>query len=403
MAWPLGPPSLAKEDIAVSTTDGEAPINRPLDVDDIGLYAWSQSKSDMFVDAENKVINFDFFQRYFDQVSLPVDLAKACLGDLFGSRARQIKSREFVKFIRLSTLRQYKRLPEYHEVRRDLVDYSKIKDFSLQGRLSWWGGEDIFSVSPCVFVSHRWLSIDHPDPHGSQLETILSRLDRMLKRDGQGPSQLQSQRRTAAEEVYLWIDFCCLPQSRGRNPLSHRSLEQFQIGLARLPEIVKSCDLMILYSPDYMTRAWCYSELFVWLCKLAEVGYTNNDNPSKLFQSVQTRHSFSKDTTQSNRHIFDDSVTANLAFRGYEGSTEELLRVYGPIREYCHDMADAAQYNIAGMSGNFDAEYLPVMVNFLCKSWLILQRMGCSTRDDIEICLRVIIDGLKYAYYGTGN
>lgn len=381
----------------MSSNNGEEPLNKPLNVDDIGLYEYSQSMNDMFVDVENRVINFDFFQRYFDQVSLPADLAKACLGDLFHRNARQAKPVEFVKFLRLSTLRKQQRLPEYHEVYKDLVDYREIEGFALQGALSLWGGEDFFSDSPCVFVSHRWQSVDHPDPDGSQLEIILERLDGMLKKRSARPSWLKSIRGAAVEEVYLWIDFCCLPQSRGGQLLSRRDVEQFQIGLARLPEIVKSCDLMILYSPDYMTRAWCFSELFVWLCKLAEVGFTYNSKRTRLFRSALTKQLVGKNGLRSDGHTFDEAVTANLSFRGYGGSTEELLRVYKPIRRYCHTMADSANYHIAGLSGGFDGEYLPAMVNFLCKSWFLLQRMDCSSRADIEICLHVIMDGLKYA------
>ena len=38
-----------------------------------------------------------------------------------------------------------------------------------------------------------------------------------------------------------------------------------------MPEIVKSCDILILDSSDYMDRVWCYTELFVWLTKLVEI------------------------------------------------------------------------------------------------------------------------------------
>ena len=380
----------------MSNADGEEPPSRPLDVSDIGLYEYGQSVSDMFLDEQNRVVNFDFFQESFDQVSLPLELAKACLGDLFGRTARQTGQREFVKFIRLSTLRRHDRLPKYQDVQSDLVDYREIEGFDLQGRLSWWGGKDVFSDSPCVFVSHRWQSVDHPDPDGSQLAIILDRLDRGQRADRRRPARVQRPRRSA-EEVYLWIDFCCLPQSRGAQPPSQRDAENFQMGLARLPEVVKSCDLMIVYSPDYITRAWCYSELFVWLCKLAEVGFTFNDNRSRLFRSVQTRH-LVKNAGQTNGHTFDESVTTNVGFRGYEGPAEELLEIYRPIRDYCNDMADSAQYNIAGLSGRFHTEYLLIMVNFLCRSWFLLQEMDCSSRADIEVCLRVIMDGLKYDY-----
>ena len=233
-----------------------------------GIYEYGQSMDDMFTDVKNRVINFEFFREYFDQVSLPVNLAEACVGDMFQPRPRRAAHKEFVKFIRLSTLRQHPRLPRFQDVQRELVDYREIEAFALQGALSLWGGDDVFSDSPCVFVSHRWQSPTHPDPDGAQTATILDRLNQVDE-----------------PEVYLWIDYCCLPQ-RGSRPSSRTDAEQLQIGLRRLPEIVKSCDLMILHSPDYLSRAWCYSELFVWLCKIAEVQFTDNDKKSKLFRSA---------------------------------------------------------------------------------------------------------------------
>jgi hypothetical protein len=229
-----------------------------------GIYEYGQSMDDMFTDVKNRVINFEFFREYFDQVSLPVNLAEACVGDMFQPRPRRAAHKEFVKFIRLSTLRRHPRLPRFQDVQRELVDYREIEAFALQGALSLWGGDDVFSDSPCVFVSHRWQSPTHPDPDGAQTATILDRLNQVDE-----------------PEVYLWIDYCCLPQRGGRPP-SRTDAEQLQIGLRRLPEIVKSCDLMILHSPDYLSRAWCYSELFVWLCKIAEVQFTDNDKKSKL-------------------------------------------------------------------------------------------------------------------------
>jgi hypothetical protein len=75
--------------------------------------------------------------------------------------------------------------------------------------------------------------------------------------------------------VYLWIDYCCLPQdeTEGR---SERDAVEFEAGLKAIADVVKSCDLLVIYSPDYMSRVWCYTELFTWLCKVREVGATYN-------------------------------------------------------------------------------------------------------------------------------
>jgi hypothetical protein len=336
----------------------------------------------MFSDVHNRIINFDFFQPYFDQVSLPLRLAKALLGDLFDYNSGQSTSAEFIKFIRLSTLRQRDRLPVFQEVSDHLVDYRDVSGFALQGRLSWWGGDDVYSRSPCVFVSHRWQSPDHPDPHGSQLARLLERFRRV--------------RRSEAEHIYFWIDFCCLPQARTDQALAPEQVRDMREGLRHLPGILKSCDLTVLCSSDYLERAWCYSELFVWLCRLISTGYTRRDKKSKLVRSVQTKH-LVRERSSTTGHTFDDVVLANLAFRGYDGDSDQLLELLGTIRNYCEHVVSAADYHLGGLTDGFDFEYLPTMVNFLCRSWALLEVKDRSIQSDIELCLRVIMDGLKYS------
>jgi hypothetical protein len=103
-----------------------------------------------------------------------------------------------VKFIKLSALRQHPRLPRFQDVRRDLVDYREIEAFALQGAVPVWGGDDVFSDSPCVFVSHRWQSPTHPDPDGAQKATIVDRLNQVdLRFRGFGGSREDKRSRTA--------------------------------------------------------------------------------------------------------------------------------------------------------------------------------------------------------------
>jgi hypothetical protein len=192
--------------------------------------------------------------------------------------------------------------------------------------------------------------------------------------------------------VYLWIDFCCLPQRRGKLSLSSEDRESFQSGLAKLAEILKSCDLMILDSPDYINRAWCYTELFVWLCKVAEVGYTENLEGSGIFESIQTRHLFNARHGQSDAHKFDKSIHANLSIRGYGGLADDPLNIYKPLRDYVHTTIDSASYNM----GAYEAEYLPALVLFMCDSWHALQERECADRNDIELCLQVIVKALEF-------
>ncbi|MCP2250775.1 hypothetical protein [Lentzea aerocolonigenes] len=351
-----------------------------------GLYVWAQSASDMFTDVEGRVIDFEYFRPYFDQVGLPLELAKSCLVDVFDKNARKPASDPFVKFVPLSVLTRYERLPSYHEVADELVDHRDVPGFALQGRLSWWGGTDL-SASPCVFVSHRWQTEDHPDPTGSELRRIVERL---------APARKRRWFARSAGEMYLWIDFCCLPQRTG-GPLAPGDEEDFRAGLASLAEVVKNCDLLVLDSPDYLDRAWCYAEILVWLCKIAEIHFTRTDSRTNLFRTVQTRHLVKERGRRSDTHHRDVNVVTNLRFRGFAGSDEDLLAIYQAVYTYCNNMADSAQYHIAGGSRGFDYEYLPTVVNFLCTTWLLLRGKQAADPDDIQVCLRIIIEALKFS------
>src|SRR5262249_34902067 len=154
------------------------------------------------------------------------------------------KVSDFVKFVRLSKLQTCNTLPTHAELKGELVDYRDIRGFTLSGPLSMWRGKNILATTPCIFVSHRWQLSDHPDPDGSHLRIILDRLKPVI-------AQAQNQ---GADDVYLWIDFCCLPQRTEGRALSPEDGETLQAGLAQLTEILKSCDLMVLDSPDYTNR-----------------------------------------------------------------------------------------------------------------------------------------------------
>ncbi|HEY2819027.1 MAG TPA: hypothetical protein VGK44_18050 [Casimicrobiaceae bacterium] len=343
-----------------------------------GPWPYGHNVTDMFLDVGTGEINFDYFRAFFDRVSLPFDVAKACLGSHY-SQYRQPVSVEFAKFVKLSTLRAKDRIPTYQEIKGDLVDYRDIPKFKIVGALKAFGGEDFLSVTPCIFVSHRWQTPDHPDPDGARLQLILKRLDPVVSHEG------------AATEIYLWLDFCCLPQRRGTDPLCRADLDSLRAGLGRLAEVVKSCDLLVLDSPDYSGRAWCFAELFVWLSKLAEVNYADAFEGSGVARSILTRHLFDGVHGRSDAHHFDQSVVENLRCRGYSGSSTDILEIYRPIRDHHQTTVDSANYTM----GAFESEYFPTLVGFMCNSWHMLRQKDCTDRDDRELCLRIIVDALK--------
>ena len=141
-----------------------------------GPSPYGHKLTDIFLDVDRGVINYEYFQPYFEQVALPLDVAKVCLGEHY-SQYRAPVQVEFVKFVKLSTLRSRPRIPSYQEISTELVDFKDISHFKLVGHLRAFGGEDVFSKTPCVFVSHRWQSVEHPDPSGTRLGQILERFD----------------------------------------------------------------------------------------------------------------------------------------------------------------------------------------------------------------------------------
>lgn len=345
-----------------------------------GPYPYGHKVNDIFLDVKTGVINYEYFQVYFDQVGLPLEVAKAALGKSYSQYAEPVRV-DFVKFVKLSTLRSKTCLPSYHEISAELVDYKDIPQFKLVGRLRAFGGDDVFSKTPCVFVSHRWQSVDHPDPSGTRLRQILDRFDSI-------PSAGET-----TPEIYLWLDFCCLPQ-RVRGVLSADDLARLRCGLGRLAEVLKSCDLLVLDSPDYINRAWCYSELFVWLAKVAEVRSTENLEGSGIFRSVLSNHLFTGSSHYaSDAHHFDKSIVSNLQHRGFVGTYDNILDIYRPIDEYTHTTMDSANYTM----GAFETEYLPALIGFMCTAWDTLQKKQCTDESDKEVCLRVIVEALKFA------
>ena len=114
---------------------------------------------------------------------------------------------------------------------------------------------------------------------------------------------------------------------------------------------------------------------------------------SGIFRSVLSNHLFSQRRYQSNRHHVDASIVANLRHRGFGGTEADILEIYRPIRDYIDSVVDSANFDMA----NFELEYLPTLIRLMCIEWHNLQLKQCTDRNDIAVCLRVIMDSLKLA------
>jgi hypothetical protein len=340
-----------------------------------GPYPYGHSATDVFLNIEQGIVNFEYFREFFNRVSLPMDLAKKCMGDRYSQFQGPKPDAPCIKFVKLSTLRKCDRLPSYAQLQNDLVDHRDIETFKLAGPLSMWPRDDTIEKTPCIFLSHRWQSPEHPDPDGAHLRAILER------------SPVEA-------SVYLWIDYCCLPQRQGGQPLSDVDRENLRAGLMFLPEIVKSCDFMILHSPDYMDRVWCYTELFVWLSKIAEQSSHNKLQGRPLFESVQTHNAKNVDLPRAASSLLphDEFILTNLLYRGYGGTADELLDIFKPVFDYTHGAIDSASYTL----GAYETEYVPHLIGFMCNAWYALQRKSCALEEDMEICLSTIVRALKF-------
>ena len=87
---------------------------------------------------------------------------------------------------------------------------------------------------PVLFVSHRWESEEHPDPSHSQLERLHT-----------------------LHNCWIIYDYSSFPQLP-RTPAEQASFDQI---LGSMDELIKN--VVILASPDYLTRGWLVFEYLV--------------------------------------------------------------------------------------------------------------------------------------------
>jgi hypothetical protein len=87
---------------------------------------------------------------------------------------------------------------------------------------------------PVLFISHRWESKDHPDPTGEQLRRL-----RVLK------------------ECWIIYDYTSFPQL----PRTEPEEAQFRQIIDCMDELIKK--VIVLASPDYLTRGWLVYEYIV--------------------------------------------------------------------------------------------------------------------------------------------
>lgn len=101
-----------------------------------------------------------------------------------------------------------------------------------------------------IFVSHRWITPEHPDPDGAQLHELQRRLNMLKKKD------------KTLESAVLFYDYSSMLQ----RPRSIREEALFQRDIKSLRSLSQAAEKVIILSEgyrDYKNRAWCFFELVV--------------------------------------------------------------------------------------------------------------------------------------------
>eukprot|EP00438_Fugacium_kawagutii_P012926 Skav226149 [mRNA] locus=scaffold1065:326540:328851:- [translate_table: standard] len=133
-----------------------------------------------------------------------------------------------------------------------------------------------------IFVSHQWLSRQHPDPNGAKLKVLQGLLTNLIERKlkiqwdvisklhGGGP-EVEIQRLKTA---HVWLDYFSIPQLVDGSPATS---EEIQLKfIESIPAFVGHCDMFLALVPsdrhsdtglqcDYnswLQRGWCRTELW---------------------------------------------------------------------------------------------------------------------------------------------
>lgn len=123
-----------------------------------------------------------------------------------------------------------------------------------------------------VFVSHRWLSPDHPDPNRTQLQALKEMMQEGNK--------------------YIWYDFSCMPQKK---PRSEANQEIFGNQLKELHLLTTCLFSFVILTEDYYQRSWC---MFEW-ATMSRCAYPPNSkfsltvpfsNSTKIFPMIIFLH-----------------------------------------------------------------------------------------------------------------
>lgn len=105
-------------------------------------------------------------------------------------------------------------------------------------------------LSRIVFVSHRWITREHPDPDGIQLQELQRRIEALKERD------------VSYDNALFFFDYSSMLQ----RPRTHAEDAEFFKEFESLRELSRTADCMVILSEgysNYKNRSWCFFELTV--------------------------------------------------------------------------------------------------------------------------------------------
>jgi tetratricopeptide (TPR) repeat protein len=92
----------------------------------------------------------------------------------------------------------------------------------------------------CIFISHYWHTLEHPDPQGEDLRVLHERLHIGLW----------------SHVSYFWVDWTCMPQ-QGRTEMQQHYFERT---LMRIPTLIRDCTFTWRF-PKFEPRLWILFEV----------------------------------------------------------------------------------------------------------------------------------------------
>jgi len=107
----------------------------------------------------------------------------------------------------------------------------------------------------CFFVSHYWLTKEHPDPHAVDLVQI--------------QQDLQTQ-----EWSYVWVDWTCVPQV----PRTELQQKYFNRMLQYIPMLVRDCGFEWRF-PAFEPRGWILYEVAEHVLSTNRFTWTDDNRP----------------------------------------------------------------------------------------------------------------------------